>query len=226
MLKKELIQFVCSNLPKAVLLEAETRITQAFATSDEAARQRYKHVPLIGPRTQLRHFDVQEAILAMQEVEGATVANMPTKPKGGFYALIRAGHLCLTVTVCASDKTVRESIFRQHLQSFNKRLDHHIGDLFYEVPPHLGPTEHTLHALIIPVANKKLTGDHTTPLSIVIAIPYSNGKGFHLVASLPEIYASYSEEDTTIQDTAYPKLRESMRRSEEDGVVDLPEQDE
>lgn len=214
--RDELCRFICQQLPRHHLNQLLEGIEVAFKNSDSHLKETFKHVPLAGPGPQLHHYTVQEALLGLQSGESFEVSNYSTRPAGGHYALIRAGSLLITTSVVTKDKAQPTSAkHRREFSAINERLESQHLDLFQSVTPPLGPNDDSLHALLLPYTAKWTENDHSSPLGIVVAVPFSDpSAGFHLRISTNDLLQYYDEIDG-IGDIAYPKLRVSMRRDEE-----------
>lgn len=215
--KEELCRFICQELPSHRLQQMLEGIEVAFQKSDSHLKETYKHVPLAGPGPQSHHFTVQEALLSLPKDENFEVSNQVTKPAGGHYALVRAGIMQITTSVITMGRTppIRDARFRRLLGLINKRLERQQPDLFGISASPLGPSQDALHALLLPHTTKWSESDHSSPIGVTIAVPYSDPQaGFHLFIDVGQLWQYYSEAGDEVEDIAYPTLRDRMRRAE------------
>lgn len=216
--QEQICRFICQELPKHHLQRLLEAIEAAFSRSNQHLKESYRNVPLAGPGPQSHHFMVQEALLDLTRDEGFEVVSRATRPAGGHFALVQAGAIKVTTSVVTTDRTplVREAKFRRNLRQENERLRQQHPDLFEPRVPPFGPSEKSLHALLIPYAAKWLRhNDHSRPLSCIIAVPYSDHNSrFHLWKDVNELWQYYEVQEDGFLDIAYPKLRDSMRDAE------------
>ena len=217
MKKEEIGRFICQELPRHHLQNMLASIEAAFSKSDRQLKDSYQKVPLMGPGPQSHHYMVQEALLNLPFDDTFEVVNYPTQPAGGHFALIRAGDLQITTSVITVGRKppIRDAAFRRSLSETNKRLEREHPDLFRPCASSLGPSQDSLHALILPHTVKWTESDHSSPIGIVVAVPYSNPKaGFHFLEEVDQLWQYYDEADGGLEDIAYPALRDRMRRAE------------
>lgn len=215
--KEELCRFICQELPSHRLQQMLESIEAAFQKSDSHLKETYKHVPLAGPGPQSHHFTVQEALLGLPKDEKFEASNQATKPAGGYYALIRAGTMQITTSVITVGRTppIRDAKFRRDLSRENERLEKQHPDLFKASASPLGPSQEALHALLLPHTTKWSESDHSSPICVTLAVPYSDpSAGFHLYMDVGQLWQYYNEVGDEIVDIAYPTLRDRMRRAE------------
>jgi len=215
--QEEISRFICQELPRHHLQRVLESVEAAFNKSDRHLKATYQKVPLAGPGPQSHHYMVQEALLGLPEDEGIDVINQATRPAGGHYALIRAGSLQITTSVITIGRVppVRDAGFRRLLALINKRLERQHPDLFSPSASLLGPSQDSLHALLLPYVAKWTESDHSSPVGIAVAVPYSDPKaGFHLFMDVSQLWQYYDELGDGLEDIAYPALRDGLRRAE------------
>lgn len=77
-------------------------------------------------------------------------------------------------------------------------------------------SEQLIHALVVVHAPPPRSGDQSEPRAIMMAVPYFNGKGFHLNCTFEDLLQSYSDNDAVQpKPVELVKLRDKMRRAEE-----------
>lgn len=213
----DICRFICQELPRHQLQSLLESIEAAFNESDRHLRATYRHVTLAGPGPQSHHFSVQEALLRLPKGEGFEVCNQTTQPAGGHYALVRAGNLQLTTSVITMGRMpeVRDARFRLELRKMNERLEKQLPDLFDDSAAPLGPSQDSLHALLLPYTEKWTESDHSRPVGIAVAVPFSEpSAGFHMKVDVDQLWRYYDEPDDGLGDIAYPTLRDRMRDAE------------
>lgn len=218
--QEEISRFICQELPRHYLQKVLETIEAAFSKSDRHLKATYQQVPLAGPGPQSHHYMVQEALLRLPESESFEVRNQSTRPAGGHYALIRAGNLQITTSIITMGRTppIRDAAFRRLLALINSRLERQHPDLFSSSASPLGPSQDSLHALLLPYVSKWSETDHSSPIGIAVAVPYSDPRrDFHLFMDVNQLWQYYDEQGDALEDIAYPKLRDSMRRVESAG---------
>ncbi|MCG6658519.1 hypothetical protein HOP52_12225 [Halomonas campisalis] len=215
--QEEISRFICQELPRNHLQRVLESIEVAFNESDRHLKATYQEVPLAGPGPQSHHYMVQEALLGLPEDEGFEVSNQSTRPAGGHYALIRAGSLQVTTSIITMGRTppIRDAGFRRLLALINKRLERQHPDLFSSSASPLGPSQDSLHALLLPYVAKWSETDHSSPVGMAVAVPYSDPRtGFHLFMDVNQLWQHYDEQGDGLEDIAYPTLRDRMRHAE------------
>lgn len=215
--QEEISRFICQELPRHHLQRVLESIEVGFSKSDRHLKATYQNVPLVGPGPQSHHYMVQEALLGLPEAESFKVGNQATMPAGGHYALIRAGSLQITTSVIAMGRTppIRDAGFRRSLALINKRLERQHPDLFSPSVSSLGPSHDSLHALLLPYVAKWSENNHSSPIGMSVAVPYSDPRaGFHLFMDVNQLWQHYDELSDGLEDIAYPTLRDRMRRAE------------
>ena len=206
----EIKQFIRAEVDKDFFEELEILIPQTFQKACTNS-QELLHTPQEHLRGQMRHSFVQDAVAAMARWSPRIIS---TKPKGHFYVLLPIGKLRLTTVVLPWQKDVRPAKHRSELKALNEEL----GSIQSDWISGLGLTvsEQLMHALVIVQAPPPSYSVQSEPLGIVLAVPYFNGKGFHMTCTLQDLLGGYSKDDAIgHKDLAWPKLRDKMRRAEE-----------
>lgn len=222
--QEEIFHFICQELPHQHLDTIIESVEVALHESGKHLQSAYQEVPLVGPGPQSHHFMVQEALLRLAKNAGLSVSSQPTKPAGGHYALINSGTLKITTSIIAVDRPfpVRKAGFRQLLRQENAWLQALPQDLFNPPAQPLGPSESSLHALLLPCVDKWSSSGHGRLLGCIIAIPFSNSSAYHLWADVNDLRRHYDADGSEIEDIAYPTLRDRMRGAEtEDGEKEV-----
>ena len=162
-------------------------------------------------------YTMAEPDVILPKDEKFEASNQATKPAGGYYALIRAGTMQITTSVITVGRTppIRDAKFRRDLSRENERLEKQHPDLFKASASPLGPSQEALHALLLPHTTKWSESDHSSPICVTLAVPYSDpSAGFHLYMEVGQLWQYYNEVGDEIVDIAYPTLRDRMRRAE------------
>ncbi len=208
--KEEIQRFIRNEVEKEFFDELEILIPQTFQDALKGSQQ-LKHTPQEQLRGQLRHVLVQDGMGAMKRWSPVT---LQTNPKGSYYVLLAIGNLRITAVVLPSQKEIRPAKYRTQLKTLNESLAAQQIDWINE---HAQPgTGELMHALIVVHAPPPHFSTQSEPLCIMLAVPYFNGKGFHMNCTLQELVEGYPDKDAIgHKDLAWPKLRDKMRRAEE-----------
>lgn len=212
MITKEEIQgFIRAQVDREFFDELEVLIPQTFQKAAKEVEDLLIHTPPEDLRGHLRHSLVQEALAGMKRWKPIVKS---TDPKGHNYVLLELGKLRITAVVLPWQKEIRAAKHRNELKTLNESLASiqmdWIDGLAHTV------TEQLIHALVVVHAPPPRSADQSEPVAIMMAVPYFNGKGFHMDCTFEELLQSYSDNQATDQKPIeLVKLRDKMRRAED-----------
>jgi hypothetical protein len=209
--KEEIQGFIRGQVDREFFEELGVLIPQTFQKASKVVKDLLIHIPHEDLRGQLRHSLAQDALAGMKRWNPLIKS---TDPKGHNYVLLELGKLRITSVVLPWQKEVRAAKHRSELKALNESLASvqmdWIDGLSHTV------SEQLIHALVVIHAPPPRTADQTEPVAIMMAIPYFNGKGFHMDCTLEELLQSYSDKQAIDQKPIeLVKLRDKMRRAEE-----------
>ncbi|WP_030128220.1 hypothetical protein [Pseudomonas sp. QTF5] len=209
--KEEIQSFIRAQVDREFFEELGVLIPQTFQKASKVVQDLLIHTPQEDLRGHLRHSLAQEALAGMTRWNPLIKS---TDPKGHSYVLLELGKLRITSVVLPWQKEVRAAKHRSELKSLNESLASTqmdwIDGLSHTV------SEQLIHALVVVHAPPPRSADQSEPVAIVMAIPYFNGKGFHMDCTFEELLQGYSDNPAIDQKPIeLVKLRDKMRRAEE-----------
>lgn len=206
---EEIQRFIRSEVDRGFFEELEISIPQTFQKALEDSQQ-LLHTPQEHLRGQLRHCFVQDAMGAMKH---RVPIIRDTNPRGSYYVLLALGRLRITAVVLPWQKDIRPARYRSELRTLNESLAAAQVDWIDKLTQ--PSCEQLMHALVVVQAPPPGYFSQAEPLGITVAVPYFNGKGFHMSCTLRELIDGYVDVGATgSQDIAWPKLRDKMRYAE------------
>lgn len=210
-MKLDLISYLASSTPALFfprLVESlEAAYFDAYShakTFDEPERNR-----VLG---QLRHYR-QNFALRQAATDSALMAVAPhTDPKGERYSVVASeGIRYGRIGVPFNNSCPRVSKHRKTIAALNSRLEPINLDLFSPASPR--PTE-GLGCLVVTV-NPSRAAEQSVPAAIMIGVPFSNLKGWHLFEPIEEVMAAANPAvEITVPDLAWVKLKKQLSDSE------------
>jgi len=209
--KLDLIDYIVSRTPllfwnrSVELLEAAYfEAHQHALTFEEPERRR-----MLG---QLRNYRQNAALRDAGSAAGLIAAAPHTEPKGERYALIAAEDIRFgRVAVHFKDSRPRPAKHRTTIAALNSRLEPISLPLFGAAPvlPKDG-----LGCLIVTV-NPPRYEPQSTPAAIMLGVPYTDLRGWHLLEPVASIIAAYHvAEDIKVPDLAWAKLKARLKATE------------
>jgi hypothetical protein len=113
-----------------------------------------------------------------------------------------------------NNKTPRYAKHRKLIAALNARLEPVNADLFSAKT--VGPIEDGLGCLIVAVKPHRRE-PQSTPFGVMIGVPYTNLRGWHLFVPVSEVMAAYHpSEQIEVPDLAFAKLKRRMNDSEKE----------
>lgn len=212
-MKTDLIKFITDRVPVSfftLTLEfLEAAYYEAFQhaqTFEEAERFR-----VLG---QLRHYRQNEALRKAALEAGLASASPYTYPKGERYTLITAEDIFFSrINVPFNNDLPRPSKYRHALAAINQYIEPTNAVLFGPEPPR--PSSNGLGCLIVTV-NPPRFKTQSTPFDLIVGVPYSNLKGWHLFEPISSILAAYHPaQEISVPDMAWVRLKKQLGETEE-----------
>ena len=212
MITKEEIQgFIRAQVDREFFDELGVLIPQTFQKASKETQELLIHTPPGDLRGHLRHSLVQEALAGMKRWNPIIKT---TDPKGHNYVLLELGNLRITSVVLPWQKEIRTAKHRSELKTLNESLASTQLDWIDGLTQTV--TEQLIHALVVVHAPPSRSEDQSEPRAIMMAVPYFNGKGFHMNCTFEDLLQSYSDNEAVDQKPIeLVKLRDKMRRAEE-----------
>lgn len=209
--KQEIQGFIRAQVNKEFFEELGILLPQTFQKALKETQELLIHTPHENLRGHLRHSLVQESLAGMKRWNPIVKA---TDPKGHNYVLLELGSLRLTAVVLPWQKEIRGAKHRSELKTLNESL----ADIQMDWIDGLKHTvaEQLIHALVIVHAPPPRSEDQSEPRAIMMAVPYFNGRGFHMNCTFEDLLQSYSDNEAVQRKPVeLVKLRDKMRRAEE-----------
>lgn len=211
-IKSNLTNFIVSQVDKSLLLSLDEAIRAAYSKANKRAKEDFKHIKHSRPRAQLRRYMIDDAFIgAMQNFNPV---EMTTVPLGENYVVLASGYITLSHIELHENKWARPAKHRAFLARRNSILEPVNLDFFKETPPSLAESLHIVAVVLHPNPKSKEQG---RPKEILITVPYTNWKGYHLELPLRELLLKYNE--STVQqetiDSAWPKLKRNLKQREQ-----------
>ncbi|MBK1650344.1 hypothetical protein [Rhabdochromatium marinum] len=210
-MKPELIEYIVSRTPLQFWTRAVELLEEAFFEAYQHAEtfEESERARICG---QLRHYRQNAAIRAAGEDTGLTAAAPHTEPKGERYALVASEDIRLgRVAVPFNDNQPRPANHRKMIAALNSRLEPVNLSLFDPTP--IRPKD-GLGCLVVTV-NPPRFEPQSTPAAILIGVPFSNLRGWHLLEPVSSIIAAYREEqEIKVPDNAWATLKVQLIEKE------------
>lgn len=210
-LKEDLIHYIASRTP-ALFFQRVVEETEAghFAAHQHAATfespERFRVQP------QLQHYRSNEALRKAAADAGMTVAAPHTEPKGERFSLVASGEIRFgQICVPFENRFPRPAKHRKAIAAVNGRLEPAHADLFSGSNE---PLPDGLGCLIVAVKPHRRE-PQSVPFGVMIGVPYSSLKDWHLLVPVSDVMAAYHpEEKIEVPDLAFATLKRRMGESE------------
>lgn len=211
-MKIDLVEYITAKAPKSFFSQANELLEAAYfaafqhsETHEDPERRR-----ILG---QERHYKQNAALRTAGKNAGLIVATPHTEPKGERYSLVAAEDIRFgRISIPLHDKIPRFAKHRGTIASLNGRLEPVNLSLFDPQPsrPNDG-----LGCLIVTV-NPHSRDIQTVPSKIIVGVPYTNMKGWHLFEPLSDVLAAYHREvEVNVPDLAWVRLKKQLNGAEE-----------
>lgn len=208
-LKLSLTRFVSKNLPKNLLLDLENSILDAYKKAENITKELFENTPRNRARGQLRRYLVDERIAGIDQKDLVNVLH--TKPRGEHFVLLTVGSITISHLEIEHNALPRVAKHRSLLSHKNSILEPVNYDLFDTLnEPDL---KEQLHIVILAIKPNPKKIEQDQPAEIIIAIPHTTWKGFHLQISVLEMMQYYNDAEQNNlgeQDLAWPILKKRI----------------
>lgn len=206
-MKQDLVNYVTYKTPerflRAVVEELEAAYLLAHKHSEQFAEKSRRRV--LG---QLRHYRQNDALIEAAKDMGQHAVARSTSPAGEHYSFVAADDIRYgRISVPFKNKIPRAAKHRKAIAALNTRLEPVNDDLFSKAA--YVPSD-GLGCLLITI-NPDVSENQSIPADIVLGVPYSNLKGWHLFESVSQILASYHPvQEIQVPDLAWTKLKKQL----------------
>lgn len=211
-MKIDLVEYITAKTPEAFLRHANELLEAAYfaawqhAETHESPEQRR----ILG---QERHYRQNAALRVAGQSAGLIVAAPNTEPKGERYSIVAAEDIRFgRIAVPFHDRIPRFAKHRGAVAALNERLEPVNLSLFD--PPATRPSD-GLGCMIVTV-NPHRRDVQSVPSQIIVGVPYTSLKGWHLFEPLPNVLAAYHRAvEMEVPDLAWVKLKKQLNGAEE-----------
>ncbi len=206
-MKIDLVSYIADRTPHsfitAVVEGFEAAYSQAFQHSESFAVKSRRRI--LG---QLRHYRQNDALIRAGESVGQMALAKSTSPSGEHYSFVAAQDIRFgRIAVPFNNRIPRPAKHRSAIAALNARFEPQNNDLFALPSP---PVTDGLGCILITV-NPPSWESQSVPASIVVGVPYTNLKGWHLFEPLSEVLAAYNPaQDIAVKDLAWVKLKKQL----------------
>jgi len=211
--KIDLIQYIISRVPLSFFTLASEHLEAAYFSAHQYAQtfEEAERARILG---QLRHYRQNEAIRMAAMEAGLTATAPHTYPKGERYTLIAAENIIFSrVNVPFNNHLPRPSKYRRLIATINQRLEPTNEVLFGPEP--IRPPSNGLGCLIVTV-NPPRFEPQSTPFNLIVGVPYTSLKGWHLFEPISSILAEYHPtQEIEVPDMAWAKLKKQLGEAED-----------
>jgi hypothetical protein len=210
-LKIDLVEYIANRTPTVFITQATELLEEAYhaahrhsETFDEPERKR-----VLG---QLRHYRQNEALRAAAVKAGLMAAAPHTDPKGERYSIVVAQDIKFSrIGIPHNNNRPRASQHRKAIAALNSRLEPANMSLF---SPLQNIPSDGLGCLLVTV-NPHRRESQSVPAALMIGVPYTNLREWHLLEPLSSILAAqHPAEEIGVPDLAWAKLKKQLGDAE------------
>ena len=210
-MKIDLVNYITHRTPTVFF----TRVTELFESAYFAAHQYSETLDepeRVRVRGQLRHYEQNRALRAAASDAGLAAAAPHTDPKGERYSVVTSQDIRFgRIGVPFNNNQPRPSKHRQAIAAVNSRLEPVNFDLFD--PPMTRPSD-GLGCLLV-TANPPRFEPQSAPYAIIVGVPYTNLRGWHLFEPITSVLAAcHAAEQLDVPDLAWAKLKKQLGEAE------------
>ncbi|AMH06555.1 hypothetical protein [Achromobacter xylosoxidans] len=210
-MKIDLVEYIVRKSPELLFTRMVEKLEEAYF----AAHQHAETFPSAERRRvlgQLRHYRQNVALREAGEAAGLIAAAPHTDPKGERYSLVAADDIRFgRIGVAVNNKLARFSKHRATIAALNERLEPLNNDLFNA--PSERPTD-GLGCLLVTV-NPHYRDEQSVPAAIMVGVPYTNLRGWHLFEPISNVIAAYNPaSEIEVPDLAWVKLKKQLGGAE------------
>ncbi len=211
-MKIDIVEYITKRTPVSFFARANELLEAAFFDAYQHS-ETYEDPEKRRILGQVRHYKQNAALRAAGQAAGLITAAPHTEPKGERYSIVAAEDIRFgRISVPAHNRLPRFSKHRGAIAALNSRLEPVCLSLFDQPP--VTPAD-GLGCLIV-TANPHWRDVQSVPHKIIVGVPYSNMKGWHLFEPLSDVLAAYNQPvEIEMQDLAWAKLKKQLNGAEE-----------
>lgn len=206
-MKIDLVDYIASRTPLPFFHAVTERLEAAYAHA-------HQHAETFAPKSkaralgQLRHYRQNDALIGAGESVGQMAVAKSTFPKGEYYSVVAAQDIRYgRIAIPLNNKIPRPAKHRLAIAAVNARLEPQNCDLF---SPLADAVSDGLGCLVVTV-NPARGEPQSVPAAIMIGVPYTNLKGWHLLEPVSQILAAYNPaQEIAVKDVAWVKLKRQL----------------
>lgn len=206
-MKIDLVEYIASRTPQPFFQAVTERLEAAYA-------QAHQHAETFAAKSkaralgQLRHYRQNDAFIDAGESVGQMALAKSTYPKGEYYSVVAAQDIRYgRISIPFDNRIPRPAKHRRVIAAVNARLEPQNCDLF---SPMREAVTDGLGCLVVTV-NPARSEPQSVPASIMIGVPYTNLKGWHLLEPVAQILAAYNPaQEIAVKDVAWVKLKRQL----------------
>lgn len=211
-MKIDLVEYIAQRTPVSFIPRAIELLEEAYfeayrysETFDDPEKKR-----ILG---QLRHYRQNEAMRTAGLHAGLVAAAPHTDPKGERYSVVFAEDIRFSrIGVPLENSQPRPSAHRKVIAALNARLEPMNLSLFDPVRP---VPQDGLGCLLVTV-NPHSRDVQSVPAALMIGVPYTNLRGWHLLEPISTIQAAqHPAQDIDVPDLAWATLKKQLGDAEE-----------
>lgn len=210
-LKIDLVEYIAQRTPSLFVPRVGELLEAAYYSAFQHA-ETFEEPERIRVLGHLRHSRQNEAIRTAANAAGLVATSPHTQPKGDRYSMVAAQDIRFTRTsVPFNSNLPRPALHRKAIAALNARLEPVNMSLFG--PDQAYPSD-GLGCLIVTV-NPPRTDNQSLPAAILVGVPYTNLRGWHLLEPLSTILAAQNPaEQIDVPDLAWAKLKKQLGDAE------------
>lgn len=207
----DLIAYIASRTPQTFVMRAIELIEGAYFQAHQQS-ETFALPERVRVRGQLRHYRQNEALRTAGAESGLATVLLPGDPKGELFTIVAARDIWFGRTsVPFKDSRARRSKNRLEIAAPNYRLEPVDGNLFEPTPP---TATEGLGCLIVTV-NPARGDPQSVPAALMMGVPYTNLKGWHLFEPVVNLLGAYSPEvELKVPDLAWARLKSQLKSAE------------
>lgn len=210
-MKIDLVEYISSRTPQPFFQAVTERLEAAYAHAHQHA-ETFSAKSKARALGQLRHYRQNDAFISAGETVGQMAIAKSTFPKGEYYSLVAAQDIRFgRIAIPFNNKIPRPAKHRLAIAAVNARLEPQNCDLF---SPFANAVTDGLGCLVVTV-NPARGEPQSVPASIMVGVPYTNLKGWHLLEPVSHILAAYNPaQEIAVKDIAWAKLKRQLGEKE------------
>lgn len=210
-LEDRLIKYITSHIDKSLILSIEDAVRAGYAKAHKRSSEDLVNINPSRLRAQQRRYFVDDALAGVLSKDNASV--LETCPKGEHYIVLCSGNITLSHIELHKDSFARPAKHRLMLSRRNAILEPVNLDFFKPTPPKIDDSLHVVAVVLHPAPTER---NQSAPNDILITVPYTDWKGYHLKLSVNYFLQQYENHEGIMPktDEAWPRLREDLIKKE------------